>query len=84
MYYGSWNGGDNGMLSITGGASPSIENSLFAQALPPGCGRKAKTGQQYYRAPFTAGRAALSIPKANATHVHNNIVAASIRHRVRS
>ena len=32
MFYGSWNGGDDGMLSITGGAAPVIRNSVFAEA----------------------------------------------------
>ena len=36
MFYGSWNGGDSGMLSVTGGASPAIGNSVFAQATQHG------------------------------------------------
>ena len=80
MYYGSWNGGDSGMLSITGGASPSIQNSLFAQASAVGIWADDLSRPAIVSCTFQQlGGPALSIPKADATHVHSNIVAAGVQ-----
>jgi hypothetical protein len=36
VFYGAWNGGAYGMLTITGGANPAIGDSVFAQATRDG------------------------------------------------
>ena len=80
MYYGSWNGGDNGMLSITGGASPSIQNSLFAQASAVGIWADDLSRPTIVLCTFQQlGGPALSIPKADATRVHDNRLAAGVQ-----
>ncbi len=80
MYYGSRSDGDNAMLSITGGASPSIQNSLFAQASAVGIWADDLSRPAIVSCTFQQlGGAALSIPSADATRVHDNRVAAGVQ-----
>ncbi len=80
IYYGSRNRGDNGMLSITGGASPSIQNSLFAQASAVGIWADDLSRPAVALCTFQQlGGPAMSIPKADAARVHDNRVAAGVQ-----
>jgi hypothetical protein len=73
FFYGSWNGGEDGMLSVTGGADPTITNSLFAQATNYGVWADDNSDPIIHSCLFTnLGAAALSVPQADKANVSGN------------
>jgi hypothetical protein len=73
FFYGSWNGGEDGMLSVTGGADPTISNSLFAQATNYGIWADDNSHPTIRNCMFTnLGEAAISVPQADKANVSAN------------
>jgi hypothetical protein len=73
FFYGSSNGGDDGMLSVTGSSDPTITNSLFAQATSYGVWAADGSNPIIRNCRFTnLGDAALSVPGSDKANVSGN------------
>jgi hypothetical protein len=74
--FGGVNGGGGAVLSILGGANPSITDSMFAQSRGNGIWVDNSSRPTIVSCSFAnLGGPSISIPKADSVNVHDNIVA---------
>jgi len=78
MFYGQYDNGDEGMLSVTGGAAPTITYSVFAEATQYGIWADDTSLPTIAYCSFQAlAGSAISVPQADAARVHDNVVGAT-------